>query len=84
MKRIKFILLCLILPLMASAQEKTFEFYYIAHDYTTKVNDICSMLEEKYEMAVEFSDCAMVFYLPDRDNPKIVKMNVPGDNRGDF
>ena len=84
MKRIKLILLCLILPLMASAQEKTFEFYYIAHDYTTKVNDICSMLEEKYEMAVEFSDCAMVFYLPDRENPKIVKMNVPGDNRGDF
>lgn len=78
------VLLTLMLPLLASAQEKTFEFYYIAHDYSTKVNDICSMLEEKYEMALEFSDCAMVFYLPDRENPKIVRMNVPGDNRAEF
>ena len=53
MKKITFIniLLFLMLPVLASAQEKTLEFYYIAHDYSTKVNDVCSMLEEKYEMA---------------------------------
>lgn len=77
-------MLALILPLAASAQEKTFEFYYISHDYSTNVNEICSMLEEKYQMAIEFSDCSQVFYLPDRENPKIVKMNLPGDNRRDF
>lgn len=86
MNRIKLIniFLALMFPLLASAQDKTFEFYYIAHDYSTKVNDICSMLEEKYEMAIEFSDCAMVFYLPDREHPMIIKMNMPGDNRSDF
>lgn len=86
MNRIRLIniLLCLIIPLMATAQYKTFEFYYIAHDYSSKVDDICSMLEEKYEMALEYSDCAMVFYLPDRETPKIIKMNIKGDNRGDF
>lgn len=78
------ILFCLIMPLLASGQDRTLEFYYISHDYSTKIGDVCSMLEEKYEMAIEFSDCAMIFYLPDRDNPKVVRMNVEGDNRSEF
>ena len=86
MKKITFIniLLFLMLPFLASAQEKTLEFYYIAHDYSTKVNDVCSMLEEKYEMALEFEDCAMIFYLPNKENPIVVKMNLEGDNRDEF
>lgn len=86
MKKITFInvLLFLMLPVLASAQEKTLEFYYIAHDYSTKVNDVCSMLEEKYEMALEFEDCAMIFYLPNKENPIVVKMNLEGDNRDEF
>lgn len=82
--RILIISLMLSLPLAASAQEKTFELYYIAHDYTTKVESICSMLEERYEVALEYDDCAVVFYLPNAERPFIVKMNLPGDNRRDF
>ena len=76
--------LLLTLPMIASAQDKTFEFYYIAHDYSTRVESICSMLEERYEVALEYDDCAIVFYLPNGDSPFVVKMNLPGDNRRDF
>ena len=68
--------------LIGSAQ--TLEFYYIAHDRTTPVNDLCSRLESVYEMALSYEDFAVIFYLPNYDKPKIVKMNLPGDNRDDF
>lgn len=82
--RILFISLLLALPMIAFAQDKTFEFYYIAHDYSTRVESICSMLEETYEVALEYEDCAVVFYLPNGEKPIVVKMNIPGDNRRDF
>ena len=47
MKNIRILIMSLLLtlPMIASAQDKTFEFYYIAHDYSSKVESICSMLE---------------------------------------
>ena len=35
-------------------------------------------------MARSYEDIAVVFYLPNYDEPKIVKVNLPGDNRDQF
>lgn len=83
MKRLLYILL-LMMPLMASAQNKSLEFYYIAHDRSTPVNELCDRLEQVYYTAMSYDDFAVIFYLPNYDEPVIVKMNLPGDNRDDF
>ena len=72
------------LSITALAQNQSFEFYYIAHDRTTPVSDLCRRLEQVYEMARSYEDIAVVFYLPNYDQPKIVKINLPGDNREEF
>ncbi len=66
------------------AQTQSFEFYYIAHDRSTPVSDLCEILEEAYNTADRYEDCAVIFYFPNFDEPIIVKMNLPGDNRQDF
>lgn len=66
------------------AQTQSFEFYYIAHDRTTPVADLCRRLEQVYDMARSYEDMAVVFYLPNSNESKIVKINLPGDNRDDF
>jgi hypothetical protein len=60
------------------------EFYYIAHDRTTPVADLCQRLESVYETALTYDDVAVIFYLPNYDEPITVKMNLPGDNRDEF
>lgn len=70
--------------LAAFAQSQSFEFYYIAHDRSTPVNDLCDRLEEFFETADQYDDCAVIFYLPNYDEPLIVKVNLEGDNRNDF
>lgn len=66
------------------AQSQSLEFYYIAHDRTTPVNDLCDRLEEVFETADQYEDYAVIFYLPNYDDPIVVKVNLPGDNRNDF
>lgn len=89
MKRIISIFLFL-MPFLASAQDdaakpaSSLEFYYIAHDRSTPVNDLCERLEQVYYTAMSYDDFAVIFYLPNYDEPVIVKMNLPGDNRDDF
>lgn len=84
-------LVCLILMLMSyvafaqgQTQSQTLEFFYIAHDRTTPVNDLCSQLEQVYETALSYGDYAVIFYMPNYDEPLVVKINLPGDNRDDF
>lgn len=84
MKKLLYMSLFMLLPLIGSAQNQSFEFYYVAHDRTTPVNDLCSRLESVYESAMSYEDLAVVFYLPNYDQPKVVKMNLPGDNRDEF
>lgn len=78
------------MPFLASAQDdaakpaSSLEFYYIAHDRSTPVNDLCERLEQVYYTAMSYDDFAVIFYLPNYDEPVIVKMNLPGDNRDDF
>ena len=89
MKRILFILLMFV-SFVSTAQnhpQQSFEFYYIAHDRTTPVNDLCARLESVYELALELPDMAVIFYLPncgEQNEPLVVKINLEGDNRNDF
>lgn len=76
--------LMLALPVMGYAQSKSLEFYYIAHDRTTPVSDLCQRLESVYETALSYDDFAVIFYLPNYDEPMVVKINLDGDNRDDF
>lgn len=84
MKRLIYILFAVFMSLSASAQTKSLEFYYIAHDRTTPVSVLCNRLEQVYETALSYDDCAVIFYLPNYDEPIVVKMNLEGDNRDDF
>lgn len=85
MKRIIYTFILILLPLMGSAQTKSLEFYYIAHDRTTPVGDLCQRLEEVYETALSYDDFGVIFYLSNSyDVPFVVKINLPGDNRDDF
>lgn len=84
MRRLAYIILLLALPVLASAQSQSLEFYYIAHDRTTPVGDLCDRLEQVYEAALSYEDFAVIFYLPNYDEPKVVRINLPGDNRNEF
>lgn len=83
MKRLISLIL-LLMPFVASAQDQSLEFFYIAHDRTTPVNDLCERLEEVYDNALNYEDYAVIFYMPNEDRPIIVKVNLEGDNRDDF
>ncbi len=89
MKRLFFILLFCFATFLGRAQQpkssdQTLEFYYIAHDRTSPVGKICDFIKDRYKEATYYKDLAMIFYLADGENPMIVKMNLPGDNRADF
>lgn len=85
MKRTLYTLFLMLLPLLGTAQTKSLEFYYIAHDRTTPVGDLCQRLEEVYETALSYDDFAVIFYLPNSYlDPFVVKINLEGDNRDDF
>ena len=84
MKKLLFTIFCLACSVAGFAQTQSLEFYYIAHDRTTPVNDLCTRLEAVYETALSYEDFAVIFYLPNYDEPKVVKINLPGDNRADF
>ena len=84
MKKFLLILVFLMAFVSAHAQSQSLEFYFIAHDRTTPVAELCRRLEQVYEMARSYEDIAVVFYLPNYDEPKIVKVNLPGDNRDQF
>ena len=45
---------------------------------------ICEFIKERQKEATYYKDLAMIFYLANGDNPMIVRMNMPGDNRADF
>ena len=84
MKRLCIIFLTMLASLSLAAQKQSFEFYYIAHDRTTPVSELCNRLEQVYETALSYEDYAVIFYLPNYDAPITVKVNLPGDNRKDF
>lgn len=85
----KKIVLTLVLSLFGAvifAQElnKKLNFIYIAHDHSTPVDKLCDRLSDLYQTAKYEKDIAVIFYLPNSDEPKVVKMNLPGENPDDF
>ena len=62
MKKFFFIIFTVLMSFMASAQSKSLEFYYIAHDRTTPVAALCDRLEEVYQMSLTYEDYAVIFY----------------------
>lgn len=84
MKKLFVIILTVLMSVSVLAQKQSLEFYYIAHDRTTPVADLCNRLEQVYETALSYEDYAVIFYLPNYDAPITVKLNLPGDNRDDF
>ena len=74
----------LLMPLVASAQYQSFELYYIAHDRTTPISDLCDKLEEAYDYALRDTSSAVVFYLPNAKEPIVIKVNLEGDNSQEF
>lgn len=84
MKRILIICVVVLMSIPVAAQKQSFEFYYIAHDRTTPVADLCTRLEQVYETALSYEDYAVIFYMPNSDAPIVVKVNLPEDNRDEF
>lgn len=85
MKRLSLFLLSFLLPLAALAQSQSLEFVYVAHDRSTPVNVLCERLKENiYDYAVQDESQAVIIYLANADAPRIVRINLPGDNRDDF
>ena len=84
MKKLFVVCLVALMSFTLAAQRQSFEFYYIAHDRSTPVADLCNRLEQVYETALSYDDYAVIFYLPNYDAPMVVKLNLPGDNRNDF
>ena len=72
------------MSIFAQELDKTLDFIYIAHDHTTPVDELCDRLSDLYQTAKYEKDVAVIFYLPNSDQPKIVKMNLPGENPDDF
>ena len=83
-RRILLILTFVAFPFFAMAQSQSLEFLYIAHDGSTPVNALCDRLTQVYEDAVQEESMAVIFYLANADEPRIVKMNLNGDNRTEF
>lgn len=84
MKRLSILLLMMITSFTAFAQSQDFEFYYISHDRTTPVDDLCDRLEYIYENALGDESYAVIFYLPNYDEHIEVRINMEDDNRDDF
>ena len=80
------IFLCLGVPAFAQdTQEQELTFVYIAHDENTSTSELIKRLRSIYEDAVNYPEsCAAIFYLPNGEFPKVVKVNAGKDNRKEF
>ena len=81
------LLICLanILPMVAqqATSAKKYTFVYVAHEADTPVQQLARRLNSIYNVAIQEGD-GVVFYMSNANNPIVVKVNFPDDNRGDF
>ena len=88
MKKIIILLTCLLATCQLWAQEsakKELSFIYIAHDENTDTQALIQILKEQYENTIYYPDIrATIFYLANGDEPIIVNVNTPNDNRNEF
>ena len=88
MKRFVMILFCLLVAVPVVAQnrsDQTLTFVYIAHDVNTDTQTLVARLKELFKDTINYPDMrATIFYLTNGDNPSVVRVNLPDDNRKDF
>ena len=88
MKRFVMILFCLLVAVPVVAQnrsDQTLTFVYIAHDVNTDTQTLVARLKELFKDTINYPDMrATIFYLTNGDNPIVVRVNLPDDNRKDF
>ena len=82
------ILFCLLVAVPVVAQnrsDQTLTFVYIAHDVNTDTQTLVARLKELFKDTINYPDMrATIFYLTNGDNPIVVRVNLPDDNRKDF
>ena len=91
MKRFLLILaFAIFMVLRVDAQEyskadQVFKFVYITFDEKTETQKLIDRLTELYNYAMDYPEnYAVVFYMPNGEDPIVVKINVVGDNYKDF
>ncbi len=91
MKRFLLILaFAIFMVLRVDAQEyskadQVFKFVYITFDEKTETQKLIDRLTELYNYAMDYPEnYAVVFYMPNGEDPIVVKINVAGDNYKDF
>ncbi len=70
--------------LSAFGQEQSLQFYYIMKDHHIKVNPLVEEIQDIFDFARVDRNSAAIFYLANWDEPIVVKLNLPGDNRDDM
>jgi hypothetical protein len=57
---------------------------YVAHSPNTSVDSVVEYLDSRYERALKDEDFVLIIYMADKDEPFIVGVNTPEDNRGEY
>ena len=65
-------------------QDQSLQCYYIMKDHNIKVNPLVEEIRDIYDFARVDQNSAAIFYLANWDEPIIVRLNLPGDNRNDM
>lgn len=64
--------------------DKTFCFAYVAHSEVSTVNEIVNYLDSRFAKAEKDNDYVLVIYLANGEDPFIVEVNTPDDNRKEY
>lgn len=84
MKKLYVLLIGLFQFCLIHAQSQSLQLIYITTDHTTSVGSLLDNIKDIYRTAVSDRSQAVIFYLANTDSPRIVKVNLPGDNRDDI
>ena len=87
MKNIKLLFLALVAFFVnyeTGYAQKELIFVYIAHDRTTPSACLSERMQTLCDQGERYEGFSYIFYLANEDQPKIVTLNLPSDNRGDF
>lgn len=68
----------------ADTKDKTMCFVYIAESDLTDNAAVANYLDLRYRKALSDKNFLLVIYLASEDNPLVVEINTPDDNRGDY
>jgi hypothetical protein len=67
-----------------SIKPKSMCFVYVAHSENTSVSSLVEYLDSRYERAVQDKEFTLIIYMANMDEPLIVEVNTPSDNRDSY